>query len=458
MTAGPAPLCHERDREDRCDMKQIRFKTTGAMENAAWLIGGKLYQMVVNLLVSMLTARYLGPSHYGLIHYAASFVALFTSFCTLGINSVLVNGLLRKPGEQGKLLGSAIVLRLASSGLSLVTIIALTWVLNPREPLTVWVVAIYSTTLLFQCFDTLNCYYQSQLQSKIPASIGMVGYTVAGVYRIVLLVTRREVRWFAASHVVEFAIAAVFLVVSYCRRAERQQRLSFSPTAGRELLSQSHPFILSGLMVALYGQMDRVMLKQMLDEGAVGCYCAAAAVSTMWPFVLGALVDSAKPGILRAHHTDPGAYRRGLIRLYGAIFYISLVAGAGISLLAKRMIVLLYGEAYLPAVPCLRILCWETAFSYFGVARSIYLVPKGLQRYEKYIAATGAVSNLAMNAVLIPRFGIEGAAFATVLTQIITNFICGFFLKEIRENNRLILKSVCFWKYGWETAEFRRCG
>ena len=414
--------------------------------NAFWLIGARVYHMVVNLVVSLLMARYLGPSNYGLINYAASFTAMFTSVCTLGISGILVNELIHDR-RQGRLLGTSIGLRLCSSALSVAAIVALAGALNPAEPATVWVVLIYSTTLIFQSFDSINCWYQANLQSKVTAKIGAAGYTAAAAYRIWLLITQKNVYWFAASHVVEYALVAVLLLLAYRRDAGREQRLCFSMAAGRGILGKSYHFILSGMMVAVYGQMDRVMLKSMIDETSVGFYSAAAAITMMWTFVLSAVIESTKPVILEKHGQDTGLFHRYLIRLYGAIMYISFGAAAGITLLSKPIILLLYGEAYMGARGALCILCWDTAFSYLGVARSIWMVPNGKQKYEKYIAASGAVCNLILNTALIPRWGVNGAAVATLVTQIFTNFIVGFFFREIRENNTLILKAFRFWRY-----------
>ena len=428
-------------------MKRIKQALSAKMtKNAIWLIGGKIYQILINLVVNMLMARYLGPSNYGLINYAASFTALFTSFCTLGINSILVNELLRDEPRQGRILGSAMGMRLLSSVLSVVTIVALAWALNPQEPTTVIVVLIYSTTLIFQCFDTLNYWYQSRLQSRTAAVAAAVGYTAASVYKIILLVLQKDVRWFAASHVVEYALVAVLLVTTYCRGRENQ-KLEFSWKTGTELLSRSYHFILSGLMVAIYGQMDRIMLKSMLDETAVGYYSAAASVCSMWPFVLAAIIDSAKPVILAQYGVDREQFEKNLIRLYGAILYVGFAAAIAITVLSKYIILILYGGDYLPARGALCILCWDTAFSYLGVARSTWLVPQGKQKYEKYIAASGAVCNLVLNGVLIPIWGVNGAAIATLVTQIFTNFVVGFLYRDIRRNNVLILKSFCFWRY-----------
>lgn len=132
----------------KTDMK-IQSEKNALAKNTSWLIGAKVYQIAVNLIVSVLTARYLGPGNYGLVGYAASLAALFTSFCTLGLNSILVNELIRNRETEGAILGSAIGLRLLSSGLSVVTVVALSLLLNPEEPVTVAVVALYSTALVF---------------------------------------------------------------------------------------------------------------------------------------------------------------------------------------------------------------------------------------------------------------------------------------------------------------------
>lgn len=428
-------------------MGKIRNLLTGRpARNASWLIGAKIYQVLINLVVSMLMARYLGPSNFGLINYAASFATLFNALCTLGIDSILVNELLGNR-EHGKLLGSGIGLRLCSSGLSVVTIVLMAHLLNPNEPTTVAVVLLYSISLIFRSFDLLNLWYQANLESKMTAIINAVGYTVAALYKVWLLIARKDVKWFAAAHAVEFAFVALLLLVSYSRRTGPAQRLTFSRATGTHLVKNSYHFILSGMMVAIYGQMDRVMLKAMLDETAVGYYSTAVNISSMWAFVLMAVIDAWKPAILAQYHRDREKFDRSLIQLYGAIIYISIAAGVCIFLLSKYLILILYGSAYLPARSAVCIVCWYTAFSYLGVARSIWLVPQGKQKYVKWISASGAACNMLLNTLMIPVWGIDGAAVATLLTQIFTNFIVGFFFREIRENNILILKAFCFWRY-----------
>ena len=428
-------------------MKKIIELLKGKLaQNAGWLIGAKVYQLVINLVISMLMARYLGPSNFGLVNYAASFTTLFTAICTLGIDSILVNELLQNR-NNGKLLGSAIGLRLCSSSLSVVTILGLAWALNPDEPITIQVVLLYSISLMFQSFDSINSWFQANLESKVTATVSAAGYTVAAIYKAFLLITEKDVRWFAAAHAVEYAFVAMLLLLSYRRSRNRVQPIRFDRKLGTDLLSKSYHFIISGMMIALYGQMDRVMLKSMISEEAVGYYSCASTISSFWAFVLVAIIDAAKPVILAKFSENKRAFEVGLIRLYGAIIYLSALATLGLSLLSKPLVLILFGAEYLPARGTLCILSCGTAFSYLGVARSIWLVPQGKQKFAKYIAACGATGNLILNLLLIPRLGIAGAAIATVATQIFNNFILGFLMPPIRENNKLVLKAFVFWRY-----------
>jgi O-antigen/teichoic acid export membrane protein len=429
-------------------MKKILALLKGKFaQNAGWLIGAKVYQLVINLVISMLMARYLGPSNFGLVNYAASFATLFTAICTLGIDSILVNELLQDRKRNGTQLGSAIGLRLCSSSLSVLTILGLAWALNPDEPITIQVVLLYSISLVFQSFDSINSWFQANLESKVTAAVSAAGYTVVAIYKAVLLITQRDVRWFAAAHAVEYAFVALLLLISYHRSHNRLQPIRFRPKVGFDLLSRSYHFIISGMMIALYGQMDRVMLKAMIDEEAVGYYSCASTISSFWAFILVAIIDAAKPVILAKYSEDKRAFKLGLIRLYGAIIYLSALATIGLSVLSKPLVLIMFGQAYLPARGTLCILSCGTAFAYLGVARSIWLVPQGKQKFAKYIAACGATGNLILNLLLIPRLGIVGAAIATVSTQIFNNLILGFLMPPIRENNKLILKAFVFWRY-----------
>lgn len=102
----------------------------------------------------------------------------------------------------------------------------------------------------------------------------------------------------------------------------------------------------------------------------------------------------------------------------------------------------MYGEAYLPTVGPLRIVTWYTAFSYLGVARNAWGVSENKQNYLKYLYVGAAVTNVVLNAILIPGFGASGAAAASLITQISTILVFPALIKDLRPNAVMMMQAI----------------
>lgn len=418
-------------------MKLLKNRT---VQNAGWLIMGRVVHVLLSFVIGLLSARYLGPSNYGLINYATAYTTFFTAFCTLGINSVLVKNFIDNPQEEGQAIGTTLILRLVSSVLSLITIAGIVRLIDGNDKVALTVVTLYSLGLVFHIFDTFNYWFQSKLLSKYYAIATLISYIVASFYRLLLLILGKSVEWFAIANSVDHFILSLLLVIFY--KMNHGPKLSFSFRKAKQLLSVSCSYILSGLMVAVYGATDKLMLKQMLNESAVGFYALATTISNMWVFILSAIIDSLKPTIMRDHNENKQKYELGNRKLYAIIFYLSVLASVGISIIAPLFISIVYGKAYLPAVTPLRIVVWYVAFSYLGVARDIWIICERKQKYLKYIYIGSAGANVLLNLIFIPLLGASGAAIASLLTQISTIFVFPLFFKDFRPNVKIVLDAI----------------
>lgn len=427
----------------------MKIKVSRILTNISWLVGGRIVQMAFSLVVGILTARYLGPGNYGLINYGAVYTGVFTSICSLGLNSIVVKELIDKPEEQGETLGTIIGLKFVASILSLMSIFALTSIIDAGNVVTIQVVVLCSVGLVFQSFTIFEFWFQSKLQSKVSAIATMIAYIIVSAYRIILLIKGSNVQWFAVATSIDYFCIAVILYIVY--RGSDGPRLTFSLSRAKKILPESYHFILSSLMVAVYGNTDKFMLKHILqDEAEVGYYATAAAICSMWTFVLQAIIDSFYPTIMELYHADYAKYKKRNIQLYAIVFYLSLIASVGIMILARFGIRLLYGESYLGAVAPLRIITWYTAFSYLGVARNAWMVCEGKQNYLKYLYMSAAVLNVIINFTLIPEFGASGAAMASLITQVCTSIVLPFLIKPIRENAVMMIEAITFKGLIWQ--------
>ena len=153
--------------------------------------------MALSLVVTSMTARYLGTEGYGIINYGLSFINIFTIVCKLGIDAIIVNELVRNKEKTGELLGTTMVLRLLSSLCSLVLTFIFVMVLKPGQTVVLIVTMIQSISLLFTALDTVDFYFQSILKSKYTAIARSISYPLVCLLRLVFIFLKADVTWFA---------------------------------------------------------------------------------------------------------------------------------------------------------------------------------------------------------------------------------------------------------------------
>jgi O-antigen/teichoic acid export membrane protein len=362
------------------------------------------------------------------------------SFCTLGLNAVIVKDFFDNPEGQGLAIGTSIIMRFLSSFCSAILIICVSFVLDYGEWETIVVVVLCSVSLLFHVLDTIKFWFQYKYKSNVTAIAIFVAYALTSAYKVLLLILNKSVFWFAFATSVDYIALGILLLMFY--KKHNGPKLRFSWNKGKSLLKSSYHYILSGMMVAIYGQTDKLMLKQMLDEKSVGYYATATTICSMWTFVLTAIIDSMYPTIIKSFKEDKEAFDKKNRQLYAIVFYASVFVSVMFLIFGNFGVKLLYGKAYLPAATPLKIVTWYTAFSYFGVARNAWIVCNEKQKYLKYMYFFAAVLNVVLNIVLIPLWGAAGAALASLVTEISTSIIIPYCVKEIRPNAKLMIEAI----------------
>ena len=196
------------------------------------------------------------------------------------------------------------------------------------------------------------------------------------------------------------------------------------------------------MMVTIFAQTDKIMIKMMIGNTENGYYSTAVACAGMTGFVFVAIIDSLRPVIFENKKIDRKLFEKSMAVLYSIIIYMGLAQSIVLVLFAKPVVMLLYGSAYSAAVPILQIITWYTAFSYMGTVRNIWMLAEEKQKYLWIINLSGAVLNVIGNFILIPLLGVAGAAIASVVTQFFANAVMCIIIKPIRPVMKIIWKSL----------------
>lgn len=409
-------------------------------KNATWIIGCKIVQSIVALVIGMLTARYLGPSNFGVINYAASMVAFVTPIMQLGLNDVLVQELVNEPKKDGEILGTSMLMSCLSAIFCSIGLFVTISCLNAGETETIVVCCLYSTILIFQAAELTQYWFQAKYLSRYTAIAAFFTYMTVTGYRIYLLATGKSVYWFAVSNSFAAILIAVSFFILYKKNGGGD--LSFSLKTAKKLFAKSHFYIVSNMMVVVFAQTDRVMIKNMLGNAETGFYSAAVTCATMANFVFGAIIDSFRPLIFEKKKGEKIDYENSVSALYSVIIYLALLQSLIMTVFAPFIIKILYGAAYTPSIVTLQIVVWFTTFSYIGTARNIWILAEEKQKYLWIINLFGVAANIGLNLTLIPLWGINGAALASLITQFFTNIVTSHLIKPIRFNNILIFRGL----------------
>ncbi len=412
---------------------------TRVFRNAKWIVICKLAQSILQLIVGMVTARYLGPSNYGLINYAASVVAFVIPIMRLGFDATLVREYVENPEKEGEITGTAIVMNLISSGACMLAVSGFSAVANGNDKITVLVCTLYSVSLVFAAAEMIQYWFQYKLLSKYSSVIMLASYFAVSAYKILLLVFEKGVYWFALTHAVEYGLIAVPLLMVY-RKLGSRMRFSFA--RAKIMLNNSKHYIVASLMLVVIQSTDHIMLTSLIGKQENGFYSAAITSATVFQFVYVAVIDSYRPVILANKKDGSEEYTLNMTRLYSLMIYMSLIQSIAFTLLGEVVIGVLYGREYAAAVPILRILVWYLAFSVMGTVRNVWILAEQKQACLWIINLSGALFNIALNSVFIKLWGGCGAAFASLLTQIFMNFVLGFIWKPLKDNNRILIKSL----------------
>lgn len=389
--------------------------------NSGWLIGDKILRMLIGLFVGAWVARYLGPDQYGKLAYVVAFLAIFQAFSVLGLDSIIVRDIAQKTAIPNRILGTALVLRFLASALCFSAACFTIYILHPGGDELLLLVMFVGLGIIFQVADIVDLWFQSQSQSRRTVTAKATSYVFVAAVKIGLILKSAPLWAFAAAQGIETVVSAIALYIAY-KKYSVFEKWEWSLVVAKKMLRQSWPLLLSSLLIIIYMRSSQLFIKEFVDSSSVGIYSAAQVLSELWYFLPMTITASVAPVIARKKAEGEIVYIKALQHLFSMMWLISILISVSIALLSGYLVTALYGEAYRSSANILSIHIFTLIPVCFGVAQSIWLINENRSSLAIYQALAGAVSSVGLNFILIPNYGIIGAAIATVVSQFIQAF------------------------------------
>ena len=422
--------------------------------NTSWLFIERIVRLGVVLGTGILVARYLGPELFGQLNYATGFVGIFFALTTLGLDEIIVRDLIKQPHKRDELLGTAAVLKFAGS-LVLVLLVTFSALVKDISGLTATMIIIIGASELLRPFMVVDWYYMANVRSKETVMVQMAQVMISGVAKIVLVIMKADLIWFAWVYVLEGAALGLGYVILYARGGETVRAWRYTKQMSGYLLGQSWPLIIYGMALYVQAKIDQVMifdvLKDRVGESAaneeVGQYSNALKMIEALGFLPVIIQKSLAPAITRAHGQSPRLYTDRLLNQYRLMFVMFLATSVPLFFLAEPLMVFLFGEEFRPSGFLLKLFAIRLFFTNMGVGKTSFITNESLFKYSLLTAVVGALLNIGMNWVLIPEYKSIGALWATIGSFTVSIFLMDLFFKDTRKNFGWMMKGIgTFWR------------
>jgi len=393
--------------------------------NSGWLILDTLLRIALVVGLNAAMTRSLDPTEFGTLRTAMAFVGLASAFSNLGLAGILVRELARAPEDANEILGTTSVLYAAGAFSSIAMCAGLGYRLYADDLSKLLLVLILTLGVFFHPARVYDRWFQYRVRSKVAviakgvASVGsMVGMFVAAFLKAPVWV-------FAAVAVSDMVLSGIALAIVGAFRKDVPSKLTFSWTRAKYLLSESWPLVLSVVAARIYLKLDQVMIDQMLDEATVGLYAAAADVSERWYFIPTAIAASALSGMVTRLKDDREKYEAQRQDLYDLMVLMAAGIVVVVWVCAEPLMQLAYAPDPAGAAAVLRVHILACPFIFMAKVLSKAIVAEGYVRFSIVRHSAGAVVNVVLNLLLIPRYGALGAAWATLVSYAAASyFIC----------------------------------
>ncbi|OZA21597.1 MAG: polysaccharide biosynthesis protein [Sphingobacteriales bacterium 17-39-43] len=395
------------------------------LKNTGWLFLARVGSLGIKILAGIAVANYLGKTANGMLNYPLVFVTFFLAAAALGLDGFVTRELLSEPDKKNKLLGTAFRMRLLA-GIAIIPLAWLTYTLfkGNSGDIPVSYILIASCIGITQSLSIIDSYFQSRVQGKYVMMVQVTGNLLSAGIKLVLI----------------FILGFGYLI-AYRARGNYVSEWEYEGKLARYLLKHSWPLAFSAILVTVYMKIGQLMVESFLGVGALGIYSTVVNWSESWYFIPVAIVTSVFPAIMNARRDDPLRYQKRLTDMYDLMVLISLGIAIFMSFASTYIYQYFYAAEFAEGAKILSIHIWAGVFVFLGSASGQYLVAEGYTRYSLYRTAAGAVVNVVLGFFWIPLYGLQGAAFATLIAYFSATFFIIVF-PETRKQGINMLKSL----------------
>lgn len=410
-----------------------------ALKNAAWLLSEKTLLHGAGFIFVIVLTHYWSVAELGDYQYILAFLALLSPFSSLGLNSLVSREIVERREDIDSIVGTAIALRFmgACIGGGIFFLLSF-WFIDAELKVLFFILLgvqlTHALSVIDFCFEAK---VQSKISALLRAGVG-IGFMLI---KLVAVVQGADFSFILLITALEWTVLALAWLYVYSVYHGTLRKLTWCSLQARRYLKRCGWLMLSSIAAIIYLKIDQVMLGVMASREAVAFYSVASRLSEVWYLVPGILVASFYPALLKAKKENL-VYDVKLQQLASVLCWGAVLIAISMTLVAPWLVPILFGQAYSPVTGILMIHIWASVFVFMRALFSKWLLIEDIPKYSLMTHGAGAIINLVLNAIMIPMWGAEGAAWATLISYATASYLGLFLFRETRTMGKVMTKAI----------------
>lgn len=407
--------------------------------NLSWGVAGKMMQLVSALLVGVLVARYLKPENYGILNYALGYIGLFTLISEFGMNSILVREFSKNDSNKFEIIGTALVVRLLLSLVAIIAIIVSVMYVENDPMKRLYIIIISFNFLSLAATLTFRNFFISQLKNEYIVKAEIIRLLTTGLLKVLMIVLKGPLIYFIIIAALDSLIILIPFLYFFIKNYWSLHQAKFSYPMAKSIIFTSAPLLIEGVAALLYQKIDIVMIGKFINSTEVAYYSVAHKFVEFGIFIPMVLTQTLSPLLVQKLESVNGdrtdiTYKKYRQKIGDMIVHSGMFVSVLLFFLASPIISILYGAEYYASIPLLKLLAWKGLFCGLGYTASIVIITEGRHNLIFLTNVVGGALNLILNLLFIPRFGVRGVAWATLISFCVATYIANFFFKKYRND------------------------
>ncbi len=391
--------------------------------NILWLLLDKVIKLFVGLFVGAAVMRYLGPNQYGMIVFASSIIAILFVFLSFGLDSIMIQKIINNNEVKNEIISSVFFARIFVA--LLLVLIANMIFFNLDFPSDMKGTFLFiSVSLIFRSSITFeNAFSAISRFELIALSAGFAALLTAAL-KLFGVYTKVSLLHFALLVSVESLIVFFIQTILFFKYGMSKISLkSFDKQIMKDLIIESTPIVLSNAFILLYMKMDQLIINDLLDTESLGIYAAGVQLVESLYFLPMVLMTVSYPLLVESKKISEINYLKNLRNLYLVSLVSSALAVVMLQFCSEFIVKTLYGPGYSESIVVLKYYSWTLLNLAFGSVWNKWIIIEGGQKRVIAGQGLGLLSNLILNYLLIPTYGVAGAALASLISYFLTTLI-----------------------------------